>query len=403
MEESNFHGLALVCTPEGAIAQVISSSILPERPALGSSFISLLNESSVQKGLSFLRSVRNTEIAADWELNIRLPGTAESGPADADPADESTVLGLHFVGASVPPNILIVGSPSDSEADEFLNRFISMNNEQVNTIRAVLKEQNRAEQAYDELSAMNNEMADLQRRLLKSNHELEEMNRLKNHMVGMAAHDLRGPLGSFVGLTEFLLQSPPDTVADSGYILAELHRHAQSMLAMVNDLLDVAKIESGDLDLHMDTVDLVELIKHALLLNRLGAERKNITIECVYEKPSIALTADPGKIEQVLTNLLSNAVKYSPPGSEVSVSAHRSEEAVLVSVEDHGPGISAEGQARLFQPFGRVGSKPTAGEQSTGLGLAICRKIIEGHKGSIWVESSTGRGSTFFFSLPLKV
>jgi signal transduction histidine kinase len=195
----------------------------------------------------------------------------------------------------------------------------------------------------------------------------------------------------------------PDSDADGKFILGELHRYAQGMLTMVNDLLDVAKIESGDLELHLAAVDLVELIEHALRLNRLGAEKKSISIECVYEKPSIPIVVDPGKIEQVLANLLSNAIKYSPPGSSVSLSARRSETDVLVSVQDHGPGISAEGQARLFQPFGRVGSKPTAGEKSTGLGLAICRKIVEGHKGSIWVESSPGQGSTFFFSLPVTV
>ncbi len=219
MDDARFDGLALVCTPEGSITQVLSSAILGEDPVPGRSFISLLDESSVQKGLSFLRSVRNSEVAANWELNIRCPGSA-----DTNPADESMALGLHFVGALVPPNILIVGSPSDSEADEFLNRFIAMNNEQVNTIRSVLKERNRSEKAYDELSAMNNEMADLQRRLIKSNHDLEEMNRLKNHMVGMAAHDLRGPLGSFVGLTELLMQKIPDTDTGSRYILSEMNR-----------------------------------------------------------------------------------------------------------------------------------------------------------------------------------
>ena len=172
------------------------------------------------------------------------------------------------------------------------------------------------------------------------------------------------------------------------------------MLKLINDLLDVAKIESGRLDLELATGDLCGQIEENLTMNRMLAEKKGIRLDFAPECGVPLFRFDPGKIEQVLNNLISNAIKFSAPGTAVTVQASRVNDSVVVSVRDHGQGIPAEELDKLFKPFGKTTVRSTAGEKSTGLGLAICRKIVEGHGGRIWAESEVGKGSTFSFSLP---
>lgn len=174
------------------------------------------------------------------------------------------------------------------------------------------------------------------------------------------------------------------------------------MLNLLDELLDIVKIESGRLQLNYETMDTDAFLRNIFETNGIIAAQKQIRIDLEIPETLPDVECDPNKIEQVLNNLISNAIKYSYPQTGISVKAVASDDEMLISVTDQGQGIPEEELDSLFKPFSGLSSKGTAGEKSTGLGLSIAKSIIEGHKGRIWVESKPGEGSTFHFSLPLK-
>jgi len=241
-----------------------------------------------------------------------------------------------------------------------------------------------------------------QHQLLDRNVALEGLNEEKNRLLGMAAHDLRNPLGIILTYSGFL-------EADTFSILDENQREfitaikttSEFMLKLINDLLDVSTIESGQLKLERNPSDLVALVRHNVELNAILAAKKRIALSFRSCEEIPLLSLDSGKIEQVMNNLIGNAVKYSHSDTKVEVAISPKIGEVLISVKDEGQGIPPEDLPKLFKVFGRANVKSTGGEISTGLGLAIARKIVEGHGGRIWVESHPGQGSTFRFTIPL--
>ncbi|CAM2860651.1 hybrid sensor histidine kinase/response regulator [Rariglobus hedericola] len=247
----------------------------------------------------------------------------------------------------------------------------------------------------------------LQNRLLSEKQrtlvdQLSRANAAKNKFLGMAAHDLRNPLASIRGLAEFLMDGTVgDLKPDQLELINLIHQASQGMVNLVNDLLDVATIESGELKLETAPVALTELVEKSVMLNGLESARKRTQI-LFAEAPQVPrLSLDAAKIRQVIDNLLSNAVKYSPPGSTVRVALTTNETGdQIICVRDQGPGIPENERDRLFKDFGRLSARPTGGEKSTGLGLAICRKIVEAHHGTIVAENHPAGGCEFRVSLP---
>ena len=231
--------------------------------------------------------------------------------------------------------------------------------------------------------------------------QLRRANEAKNKFLGMCAHDLRNPLASIRGLAEFLNEpsiGPLNT--EQADIVGSIHGASQSMLDLVNELLDIATIEAGELRLTPSPTPLRELAEKAIRLAAMEAARKGTRLELDPASASPVVTLDAARIRQVVDNLLSNAVKYSPPGSVVTIRIESTADSAVVAVRDQGPGIPDAERGRLFQDFGRLSSVPTGGEKSTGLGLAICRKIVEAHHGRIDAENQPGGGCVFSFSLP---
>jgi signal transduction histidine kinase len=259
-----------------------------------------------------------------------------------------------------------------------------------------------AEDLRKSFISLNNNLNNLTRELQKKNVQLNKLNDQKNEFIGMAAHDLRNPIGVIMGYSEFILDEAEGKLPEE-YIkfLKIILSSSEFMLNMLNDLLDLTKIESGKLNLNKETIKPKTVINNNINLNRIIAEKKNITINVgIYEElPDIEADAD--KIEQVLNNLISNAIKFSNPGTTIMVSAFRSNGDITVAVKDEGQGISDQDKDNLFKPFSKLSSQSTSGEKSTGLGLSITKKIILGHGGKIWVESTPGKGTTFYFSLPI--
>lgn len=262
---------------------------------------------------------------------------------------------------------------------------------------------------YSELELLRKSLVDLtgelsnaNRQLQKSNNELEVLNGLKNQFIGMAAHDLRNPIGQIMVCSEFLLEEAAEPIDREKLELLEIIKNSSKfMLSLIDDLLDLSVIESGRLNLEPSPVDILDLVKQNVELNGiLSAKRKvRLTLKSYEEFPTMLV--DPAKINQVLNNLLSNAIKFSPVGGEVSIFMYKTDRQVMISVKDQGPGIPEKEIDRLFKPFGRTSAKNTSGEKSTGLGLAIAHRIIIGHKGRLWVENEAGGGAAFHFTLPM--
>ncbi len=239
--------------------------------------------------------------------------------------------------------------------------------------------------------------------LAAKNAELLQLNEFKNQMLGMAAHDLRNPLAVIHTASGFLVDESSRNLSEEkrADFLRRIHANSEFMVKLIDDLLDVARIESGKLELELEPTDLCQLIDDSLGINRVLAEQKNIRLEFAPDCVVPALPLDRNKLAQVINNLVTNALKFSQSGTVVRVTATRDNGRVVVAVADQGQGIPADELSKLFRPFGKTSVRSTAGEKSTGLGLAISRRIVEAHGGQIWAESEVGRGSVFRFSLPV--
>ena len=248
---------------------------------------------------------------------------------------------------------------------------------------------------------LNRELNNLTRQLHQANAELRELNELKNRFIGMAAHDLRKPVGVIMTYSEFLLDEAGDRLDDEqrGFLRTSLAA-AAGMKRLIDNFLDVSVIESGHLRLERSRTAVAEILAGVLPLVRLVAARKKVELFTEAGDDGHPLAVDVAKLQQVLVNLAGNAIEHSQAGQRVWLAARREETGLVFSVRDEGPGIAPEDQKRLFAPFVRAGTRKTAGERSVGLGLAIARLVVEAHGGRIWVESKPDHGSTFFVTLP---
>ncbi len=314
---------------------------------------------------------------------------------------------LSFLGVLINNKMLIVGTENHSETLNFINNLQQINNEQSNQIRHLLKEQNdkinnkneETETLLEELSRVNNELVNLHRDLHLKNAELERLNEIKNQFMGMAAHDLRSPLGNINSISEFLEKRSENLTDTQKRFVNHIKEQSSFMLHLVNELLDVSAIESGQVQLNKTSEDITRLIENNINLNKGLAEKKNINIHFSTKLDTLYLQVDKNKIEQVLTNLLTNAIKYSNPDTEISVHLEKKDNHALIEVKDQGLGIKQAEISSLFKPFQKTSTASTQGEKSTGLGLYITKRIVEAHNGTIKVESKVGVGSSFIITL----
>lgn len=393
-------GVAFTCNVEGKVMDIVSDTCgFFDEKGEGNLFTSLVDTESIEKALNFLEFIKEHDTAHNWEFFF------ENNRYDIDT--------LFFSGAKHGEEIFIIGT-SKKDDDEFLDELMKINNEHLNTLRALLKESSmegrkkgdiRDKKLFTELSKLNNDLASAQRELVKKTAELEKLNEVKNEMLGMASHDLRNPLSAIMSLSEIMLdekdQDYQNLSGEQKEFLKQIRRSSQFMLSIVEDMLDISKIESGKINLDPELIDLERLVSHSVSLNRRLAEKKEISLEMIEPAQEIEITADAQKLEQVLNNLITNAIKYSHSGTRITIQLEKNEDpTVTLSVEDEGQGIPEKEQKNLFKPFSKTSVKTTGGEMSTGLGLAITRRIVEAHGGEIWVESEVGKGSTFYVKLP---
>jgi signal transduction histidine kinase len=248
------------------------------------------------------------------------------------------------------------------------------------------------------------ELAEKNEFIENQNLDLRRLNEQRNAFLGFAAHDLRSPIGSIQMMSSLLLESRDLIDKEREEFLKEIQQQADYMLQLLNDILDVTQIESGKLSIKPKLINLATYLYEAVSRHEKLAEYKgsHVVLETI---PSGTVQADPVRVRQILDNLISNAVKFSPPGSVIRVRVARFRDHWRVEIVDQGPGITEKDRERLFEDFARLSAKPTAGEKSSGLGLAITRRMIHAHGGKIGVESNPGErpGSTFWFTLPNEI
>lgn len=243
----------------------------------------------------------------------------------------------------------------------------------------------------------------LQDQLRQRNQELARSNDQKNELLGMAAHDLRNPLSVVTGYAAILERGLAGPLSDKQKaLIGNIHSTAKEMQNLLEDLLSVSQIEAGRLNLNRTRCDPRALFEGCLQLQALQASTKEIAMRSVAEEPlPTNIWIDGSKIKQAFTNLLSNAIKFSQPHTLIRARLYKDDQDLVWEVSDEGPGIPGQEIGKLFQPFQRTSVRSTAGERSTGLGLAICKRIVEGHQGDITVDSEIGRGTTFAIRLPI--
>ncbi|MBI2753006.1 MAG: PAS domain S-box protein [Betaproteobacteria bacterium] len=230
-----------------------------------------------------------------------------------------------------------------------------------------------------------------------------EAERLKKEFTSTLSHELRTPLTSIIGALQ-LINSEVLGVLDKevAELTAVAERNAQRLLDLINDILDIERIDSGRFSLQPEDIVLDELIRESLVLNRAFAERFGVHLALRTEPPRVIVHADRKRLLQVMTNLISNAAKFSPEGGRVELSASCADARVVVSVEDRGPGIPEDFRNRIFSRFAQADSALTRKKGGTGLGLAICKRLIEMMGGEISFADREGGGTSFFFTLPAR-
>jgi len=240
--------------------------------------------------------------------------------------------------------------------------------------------------------------------LREKNRELEQVSRFKSQFLASLSHELRTPLNSIIGFSELLWEQSygPLNEKQKRHVsnILESGRH---LLSLINDILDLSKIEAGRMELHPEAFSLQEALEASVAIISSLASKSNISLELHRNGPLGTVRADPARFKQIMYNLLSNAVKFTPEGGRVVVAVRRPPpgEFVEISVADTGIGIAPEDHERIFQEFQRIETPLVKAKEGTGLGLPLTKKLVELHGGRIWVESEVGHGSTFTFTLPL--
>ena len=272
-------------------------------------------------------------------------------------------------------------------------------------VTAIIRDVTERSMAEDRLRRVQGEytlrLAETNAELEMTNRELERANRLKSEFLASMSHELRTPLHTIIGFSELLAEEWEGPLNEKQQrFVQHIHTDSLHLLELINDILDISKIEAGRLELRPEPFDFGALVAESLASVRALAQAKSLALETDLDVP-MAVEADRLRIKQVLVNLLSNAIKFTPEEGRIRVEACVQEPFVVVSVSDNGVGIPSEEHDFIFDKFHQVGATSKGIREGTGLGLAITKRLVEQHGGIIRVESEPQRGSTFRFTLPL--
>jgi len=393
-------GFIIRCTRQGVIKDIIRNELKQEFPFDPEENIHYyLDHQSLIEYKRFFTEVTESGAGLGWQLNLK--GNAET-------------RALTFAGVLEDEDLLVVAAENVDQILDYYEELIKKNSPYANKIRDIIQRsftrnlirntglpKNAEIETYHSINTLNNELTNVQRELTKKNIQLERIDEQKNEYLGMAVHDLRNPIGTIMGYSEILKAEIEDNLNDEQKeMLGLIYSSSEYMLKIIDDFLDVSKIQLGNLKLDRILVNIEELVKQNISINLIVAQQKEINLNYTLKGEAPIVMIDPGKMNQVLNNLIGNAVKFSPSQSSIAVRISSDHEKVMIEVVDQGLGISMEDKDKIFNPYQQAETKSTKGEKGEGLGLAIVKKIIKGHGGDIKVESEIGKGSRFFVWLP---
>jgi CheY-like chemotaxis protein/nitrogen-specific signal transduction histidine kinase len=255
-------------------------------------------------------------------------------------------------------------------------------------------------QAEEAVAGLNATLAATNKELELRNRDVERANRLKSEFLASMSHELRTPLNAIIGFSDLLAEQIAGALsAKQQRFVSHIQQGARHLLALINDILDLSKVEAGRLELNRENVSVTVVLAEALTSIRPAAAAKNIAIHSSIG-PDVLVFADRIRFKQVLFNLLSNAVKFTPDGGRIWVEAVERRGRLTTSVSDTGLGIPIEEQEAIFDAFHQAGATTKGIKEGTGLGLAITKRLVEEHGGRIWVESEPGKGARLSFTMP---
>ena len=269
--------------------------------------------------------------------------------------------------------------------------------------RARAEKENELREAVDRLRANQSELTELNEKYHEAKVRAEAANRAKSEFLANMSHELRTPLNAIIGFSEIMIGEMFGRLGDTRYAeyTRDIHASGQHLLELINDVLDMSKIEAGKMTLRLESVELGEVIDDAVRLVRTRASSNGLDLHVHVAERLPRVLADERSVRQVLLNLLSNATKFTPAGGRIEVRAVLEGEVVRVSVVDTGVGISGADLARLGQPFEQVETQHARTGRGTGLGLALSKALVNMHEGAFRLESAQGVGTTASFTLKL--
>ena len=302
---------------------------------------------------------------------------------------QSGMIGFVFVGNRS-------GTSPVTEGDEELVSILA------NQIGQSLENARLFEQVFRSSQELESRIQERTKQLASALEEVQKVSKTKSEFISAVSHELRTPLTSIKGYAAILMTGKlgqiPVEVKDR---LEKINKHSDNLVKMINDLLDIARIESGRAELKFTPFKLTPLIDNVRDLLTPQTREKNIQITTEVGDDLPLITMDSSQIERVLINLVGNAIKFTPPKGTITIKAHRDHDHALIEVADTGVGIKQDDLPNLFDEFYRVENEINKNVKGTGLGLSLAKKIVEAHHGTVWVKSQVNAGTSFYFTLPV--
>ncbi|HEV3009619.1 MAG TPA: sensor histidine kinase [Burkholderiales bacterium] len=384
----------------------LAASPSAEEHRQASVFVDVFRQGGEAAGARFWRGTAS--VPDLYNLLARFLGTAS---ADSAFADYTAARGLRWPDARLAADaelvhyveVQLAGAIGAASARVMVASVVKEEALSIAEVREILDEASQVVVYSHRLEQKSRELEAATAELRQANERLKELDRMKDDFVSMVTHELRTPLTSIRAFSEILRQDPNVELSQRKKFLDIITKETERLTRLINQVLDLSKIESGRAEWHESQVDLKEVISDSVTGMEQVFEEKGIRVELQLPESAPRVPGDVDRIIQVMLNLLSNAVKFCEPGTgRIEIALTEDRDGLRVDVRDNGPGVSAEDQALIFDKFRQAGDTLTNKPQGTGLGLPISRHIVEHHGGKLWVESRPDGGACFSFTLPFQ-
>ncbi len=312
------------------------------------------------------------------------------------------ILELSVVPLIVQGELIGFFSLGEESTQALTAEHIEIAREVADQLAVAIQQARLREELRQHATDLERRVAERTAELEKAKHDADQANQAKSEFLSRMSHELRTPLNAIIGFSDLLIERVVgDLTGKQVEFLGDIRESGMHLLTLINDILDLSKIEAGRMELHVAETDLMEVVQAALTTLRPLIEQKSLDVSTVLDPNVTVVRADKVRLKQILYNLLSNAAKFTPVGGQVRVEGDQVNGELELTVVDTGPGIAPDDQRKLFREFTQLEGVQQTGQTGTGLGLALVRRLVELHGGRVWVESEVGKGSRFIVRLPL--